>query len=146
MITVERRFEVNRPVRFVFAFLSDFTNTNQWDPGTVHTTRTDTGPLGVGSTFHNVSQFRGRQTELDYSMVRLEPNRHLTFTGTNSTVTATDDLTFAPSASEGTLITYRAHFSFKGIYRLAEPFLRKGFEPIADETVAQLAGVLEGLG
>jgi hypothetical protein len=145
VITVERRVEVSKPVRAVFAYLSDFTNTNYWDPATVRTTRTDTGPLGVGSTFRNVSQFRGRPSELDYDLVRLEPNRHLTFTGKNRTVTATDDLSFAPSRSDSTLITYRAHFSFHGVYRLAEPFLRRGFEPIADETAAQLRQVLESL-
>ncbi|MCW2497145.1 SRPBCC family protein [Jatrophihabitans sp.] len=145
MITVERRFDVGTPVRVVFAYLSDFTNTNSWDPGTVRTTRTDTGQLGVGSTFHNVSQFRGRQTELDYELTRLEPNRHLTFTGRNSTVTAVDDLSFAPSATDGTLVTYRSHFTFHGVYRLAEPFLRRGFEPIADDTVQQLAEVLRSL-
>jgi carbon monoxide dehydrogenase subunit G len=146
MITVERRFEVSKPVRLVFAYLSDFTNTNDWDPGTVRTTRTDSGPLGVGATFHNVSRFRGSETEFEYAMVRLEPNRHLTFTGTNSTLTATDDLSFAPSVSEGTLITYRGHFAFRGAYRLTEPFLRKRFEPIADETVSQMKRVLESIG
>jgi carbon monoxide dehydrogenase subunit G len=145
VITVERRVEVSRSVRVVFAYLSDFTNTNKWDPGTVRTTRTDSGPLGLGSTFHNVSRFRGKQTELDYELVRLEPNRHLTFTGKNSTVIATDDFSFAPSRNEATLITYRANFTFQGRFRLAEPFLRNGFEPIADETVAQLKQVLESL-
>ena len=145
MITVERRVEVNKPVRVVFAFLSDFTNTTQWDPGTVRTTRVDSGPLGVGAKFRNVSKFRSRETELDYELVRLEPPRHLTFTGTNKTVVATDDLSFAPSRADATLITYRAQFSFKGFYRLTEPFLRKGFEPIADETIASLKAVLERL-
>lgn len=144
MITVERTVEVACPVATVFAYLADFTTTTEWDPGTVRTTRTDSGPLGVGARFHNVSRFRGRQTELDYRCMVHEPDTHLVFTGENRTVTATDDLTLRPSGS-ATVITYQARFVFKGLARLAEPVLRRGFEPIADETVAQLRRTLESL-
>ncbi|MFN2519374.1 MAG: SRPBCC family protein [Jatrophihabitantaceae bacterium] len=144
MITVERTVEIDRPVEVVFTFLADFTHTEQWDPGTVSTTRTDSGPLRVGARFHNVSEFRGRRTELDYRVVRLDPNEHLTFTGDNRTVTASDDMAFRSTGS-GTHITYRAHFRFKRWARLAEPLLRPGFGKIADRTVAQLRSALETL-
>ncbi|MGI8679513.1 MAG: SRPBCC family protein [Jatrophihabitans sp.] len=142
MITVERTVEVARPLPAVFAYLADFTHTEAWDPGTVTTTRTDKGPLCVGSTFHNVSEFRGRRTELDYRIERFDPGSHLAFLGHNKTVEATDDMGFARS-DHGTLITYRAHFRFKGVARLAEPLLRRSFERIADETVTQLKRTLE---
>lgn len=144
MITVERTVRVERSLPAVFTFLSDFTATEQWDPGTVTTARTDDGPLRLGSTFHNVSQYRGRRTELDYRIERFEPDVRLTFVGDNKTVQATDDMSFAPDGAS-TVITYRAHFSFKRWARLAEPFLRRGFEPIADETVAQLKRTLESV-
>lgn len=144
MISVERSVDVERPVEVVFTFLSDFVHTEQWDPGTVSTTRTDAGPLGLGSRFHNVSEFRGRRTELDYEVMRFDQNEHLTFTGENKTVTATDDMALRATAT-GTHITYRAHFRFKRWARLAEPVLRPGFGKIADETVAQLAATLEQL-
>ncbi len=147
MITVEREVVVERPLAHVFVYLSDFTHTEQWDPGTVTTVRTDgDGPLVVGSTFRNTSEYRGRRTELDYRVVRLDVDEHLTFTGVNKTVEATDDLAFRAEPGddgERTVITYRAHFRFKGLARLAEPFLRKGFEPIADDTVIQLKRTLE---
>ena len=144
MITVERTVEVERPLDAVFAYLSDFVHTVAWDPGTIETTRTDHGPIRLGARFHNISEYRGRRTELDYALVRFEPGAHLTFTGTNKTVEATDDLAFR-AAGESTTITYRAHFRFKRWVRLAEPFLRRGFEPIADETVAQLRATLLAL-
>ncbi|GAB2464587.1 SRPBCC family protein [Jatrophihabitans fulvus] len=142
MITVERSATVNRPVPAVFAYLADFTHTEQWDPGTVTTTRLDDGPLRVGARFRNVSRYRGRTTELEYRVERFELDTRLTFVGDNRTVEATDDLTFT-GRGDTTHITYRAHFSFKRVYRLAEPFLRRGFEPVADETVAQLVATLE---
>ncbi len=144
MITVQRTFEVAAPAAAVFSYLADFTNTTEWDPGTVRTTRTDAGPLGVGARFHNVSRFRGRETELDYVCEVYEPDRHVVFTGENKTVVATDDLSFAASGPS-TVITYQARFRFKGLARLVEPFLGRAFGPIADETVASLRRVLESL-
>jgi carbon monoxide dehydrogenase subunit G len=145
MITVERTVEVDKAVGAVFTYLSDFTNTEHWDPGTVRTTRSDDGPLRVGATFHNVSSYRDRQTELDYAVMRYEPDVHLTFTGTNKTVEATDDMAFRADGDERTVITYRAHFRFKGLARLAEPFLKRGFDSIADDTVIQLKRTLEAV-
>lgn len=145
MISVERVLTVSKPPAAVFAYLLDFTNTETWDPGTVTTVRTDGGPLREGSTFHNTSQFRGRRTELDYRLITCDQDAHLVFTGDNTTVEATDDLSLAPDADGGTIITYRARFRFKRLARLAEPFLRRGFEPIADDTVRQLQATLESI-
>lgn len=148
MITVERTLQVAPPPSVVFAYLEDFTRTQEWDPGTVRTTRTDPAdaePLGVGSRFHNVSTFRGRQTELDYVCTVHDLDRHLVFEGRNRTVHAADDLTLRPSATGGTVVTYRARFEFQRWVRYVEPLLRRGFDPIADETVARMQEVLDRL-
>ncbi|CAN5513407.1 SRPBCC family protein [soil metagenome] len=144
MLTVERTFTVQAPIENVFDYLADFTNTNDWDPGTVRTTRLDNGPLQVGAKFHNVSKFRGRETELDYELTVFDPRTHLTFQGTNKTVTSTDDLSFRPDGS-GTQIHYAAHFDFHGVAKLAQPFLSSTFETLADDTVIKMTGVLERL-
>ena len=52
---VERTFTVPQPPDAVFDYLGDFTHTNEWDPGTVETTRTS-GDGGVG---HDVRQHLG---------------------------------------------------------------------------------------
>ena len=59
---LQRSLETNASPEAVFAYLSDFTNTNEWDPGTVHTELVS-GDGGVGTTYHNVSKFMGRETE-----------------------------------------------------------------------------------
>jgi carbon monoxide dehydrogenase subunit G len=144
VLTVERTFTVQAPIENVFDYLADFTNTNDWDPGTVRTTRLDNGPLQVGAKFHNVSKFRGRETELDYELTVFDPRTHLTFQGTNKTVTSTDDLSFRPDGS-GTRIHYAARFDFHGVAKLAQPFLSSTFETLADDTVMKMTGVLERL-
>lgn len=139
---VRRTIRVNRPQAAVVAYLADFGNTVQWDPGTITCTRTDQGPVRVGATWRNVSSFNGRTTELDYRLERMEPAR-LTFVGRNKQATATDDLTFAAEGST-TTITYNAEIVFNGLLRLAAPFVRGGFEKLADDVETSLAAVLEG--
>ena len=142
---VQRTIRVNRPQAAVVAYLADFGNTVQWDPGTISCTRTDQGPVRVGATWRNVSNFNGRTTELDYRLERMEPAR-LTFAGHNKQATATDDLTFATGTdADSTTITYNAEITFNGLLRLATPFVRGGFEKLADEVETSLAAVLETL-
>lgn len=136
MIHVERTMTVSRPLPEVVAYLSDFTHTQDWDPGTVSCERTGEGPVEAGATWHNVSEFRGRRTELTYRLTTFEENR-LVFTGENKTVEAADDLTFSTTGVE-TLITYRARIRFKGAAALAGPFLRREFERLGDEITRTL--------
>ena len=56
---------VEKPLDAVFGYLSDFTTTTEWDPGTV-TTVTQHGDGGVGTTYLNTSTFLGRTTQLTY--------------------------------------------------------------------------------
>ena len=56
---------VDKPLDAVFNYLSDFTTTTQWDPGTVATVNHH-GDGGVGTTYLNTSTFLGRKTQLTY--------------------------------------------------------------------------------
>jgi carbon monoxide dehydrogenase subunit G len=143
MVAVIRKFTVQQPVEVVVDYLKDFARAEEWDPGTKTCRRTDAGDVRVGSRWHNVSEFRGRETELEYELARLEPT-HLTFVGKNKTATSTDDLTFE-AAGAGTAITYRATIEFHGLAKLAGPFLQSTFEKLGDETQQQMTRVLNGL-
>ncbi len=143
MVTVERTFTVPKPVETVVDYLKDFSRTEEWDPGTVTCTRLDEGPLGEGSTWKNLSTFRGRTTELTYRLVRLEP-AHLTFVGENKTATSTDDLTFT-TVEGGTRVTYRADIAFHGLAALAGPFLRGEFERLGDEITRRMPPIIAAL-
>lgn len=144
MAQVERTLTVRTPVERVAAYLADFAHTEEWDPGTVSCTRSDEGPIVPGARWHNVSEFRGRRTELDYRLTRRDAGR-VTFVGRNKTATSTDD--FGLSAGpDGTTVRYRATIEFHGLAKLAGPFLKREFERLGDEVVPKLTKVLEGLG
>lgn len=146
MIELDRTVTVRRPLPEVVEYFADFANTEEWDPGTRTCTRIGGGPVGVGARWRNVSEFRGKQTELEYTLDRLEPAR-VTFTGRNKTVTSTDDIGFEPDDSvspAGTRISYRAAFEFHGLAKLAQPLLKGSLGKLGDDTMAQISRVLDG--
>ncbi|MEJ7705516.1 MAG: SRPBCC family protein [Geodermatophilaceae bacterium] len=143
MINVSRTFTVDKPADVVVAYLADFGNAEQWDPGTVSCTRADSGPVQVGSTWNNVSKVLGRETTLDYRLERLEPGR-VTLVGRNDTATSTDDITVRPSGG-GSEVTYDATVELNGLAKLAYPVMRLEFRRLANKTEAQIKAAVAGL-
>jgi uncharacterized protein YndB with AHSA1/START domain len=140
MIVIEREVTVAAPVSRVFDYLSDFTTTEEWDPGTVRTLRLD-GDGGIGTTYQNISSFAGRETELTYAVEECRRPFRLVLRGENRTVVARDTMTFHREPF-GTRLTYRAEFRLKGLARIAEPFLRTPFRRLGNEAEDGLRDVL----
>ena len=80
----------HRP-RVVLAYLADFRNAPEWDSGTVRCDRIS-GDGGVGTIYHNVSTFAGREVELDYIVESVDHERFV-IVGRNSTTTSRDTIT-----------------------------------------------------
>lgn len=140
MVNVSRTFVVDQPVDAVVAYLADFGNAEEWDPGTQTSTRIDSGPVQVGATWHNVSKILGRETELTYRLERLEPGR-VTLVGRNDTATSTDDITVRPSGT-GSEIQYESTVELNGLAKLGTPVMKLEMERLGRETEKQLVQAL----
>jgi uncharacterized protein YndB with AHSA1/START domain len=143
MTSIERTVTVDRPVASVFAYLSDFTTTNEWDPGTVRTTRVS-GDGDVGTEYYNVSKFAGRRTALTYVVERLEENRLVGLRGENRSVVAHDTIRLRETGA-GTQVTYRADFELKGLAKYAAPLLAPAFKKLGDDAEKGMLKALEKL-
>ena len=143
MIVVERTVAATAPVEAVFAYLSDFTTTTEWDPGTVRTERVS-GTGDVGTTYRNISRFAGRETELTYTVVERRAPRTITLRGENRTIVATDTITVEPDGT-GSRATYRAAFELRGVWKALQPFFRPAFRRLGDDAEAGLRASLARL-
>jgi carbon monoxide dehydrogenase subunit G len=141
MVGVSRTLTVQAPLASVVEYLKDFAHAESWDPGTVSCVQTTPGPVGVGTEWRNVSEFRGKETTLTYRLEKLAPQR-LVFVGENKTATSTDDISFTP-VDDGTQITYHAHVVFHGLAKLADPLMKKEFDRLGDELVGTMTRALE---
>ena len=140
---VRRIVTAEKPLAEVFAYLSDFTTTTEWDPGTVQTVLTR-GDGGFGTEYLNTSIFAGRETRLTYVVEDLVPNRHISLRGENKTVIAHDSMTFRENGGQ-TEVTYTADFTFKGIARLVAPLMKRAFTRLGDEAESGMAAALARL-
>lgn len=121
----------------VFAYLADFSNAQEWDPGVKQAQRLDSGALKVGSSFRLTVEYMGRTNALVYTITQFDPPRRVTFSGENSIVTSLDTIT-CEAAGDGTSVTYDADLRLKGVLKLADPLLALAFNRIADSALAGL--------
>ena len=143
MSTVSRRFSVDAAPGAVVAYLADFTNAEQWDPGTVRCEREDEGAVRVGSTWHNTSKLAGITTELTYTLEQLTANR-VVLVGRNDTATSTETIDVIPDGT-GSRVTYTNELHFNGVAKLATPLAKLLFEKLGNDTERQLSDALNAL-
>jgi hypothetical protein len=140
---LQKTVVVDKPLDTVFGYLSDFTTTTEWDPGTVLTVNQH-GDGGAGTTYLNTSTFLGRQTQLTYVVREFVPAQRVQLRGENKTVIAVDTMSFR-SVDGGTEVTYRAEFTVKGPSRLLAPLLRPAFERLGTKAQAGMRDALNRL-
>ncbi len=143
MPTVSRTFSVSPPPATVVDYLKDFANAEQWDPGTQACTRSDSGAVAEGASWHNVSNIFGVKAELTYVLRELTDDK-LVFVGTNKSSTSTDTITVAADGT-GSKLTYHADLEMNEAAKLLNPVMKLVFEKLANDTEKQMVSVLNGL-
>ena len=143
MPTVSRTFDVQRSPEAVVAYLTDFANAEQWDPGTERCVRNDSGPVQVGASWHNTSKIAGVSTELTFTLEQLG-DEQIVFVGRNDTATSTETIDISADGT-GSTITYTNDLQFDGAAKLAAPISKVVFEKLGNDTEKQLVEVLNAL-
>ncbi len=141
MVQYERELLVEGDPGEVFAYLADFSNTAEWDPGIVEARRLTEPPTAVGSRFEVVALFRGNRQQFVYEVTELDEGRRIGLRGEGGKAVSEDVLTVT-GGPDGTRVGYRADLRLKGPYRIAEPFLGRTFTRMGDDALDGLAARL----
>jgi hypothetical protein len=141
MATYKAVLETQLPAEEVFAYLSDFSNTEEWDPSTVQAERVHGGPISEGSEFRLVAVFLGRESAITYRMVEYDPPSTVGFRGENATVISLDRIAVV-STDTGSRVTYDAKLTLKGLLKLADPLLALAFRRVGDRALAGMRATL----
>jgi hypothetical protein len=119
---VEQRIVIQRAVRDVFTYMVDFQHEPEWNPLVLAAMQTSTGPVQVGTTFHDVSRILGRRLESNYAVTRYDPGEQFAIASTSGPLSFTLQYTFTPVCG-GTELVGTAEVELPGILRLAQPLL-----------------------
>ena len=141
MPSVSRTFTTVATPDAAYAYLSDFTHAEEWDPGTRSCERTS-GDGEVGTTYRNVSTFLGREVEVGYTTAELAPPTRVHLRGTNEQFEGHDIFEITASG-RGSQVRYTAEMSFSGVSRLATPVVAAYLPILARKTVDQLRAALD---
>src|SRR5512137_2465899 len=107
-IRLDESITVERPLREVFAYISEFSRIEEWDPAVARGLRLTEGPLGVGSQFR-IDMKAG--FSLRYTVIEWEQDRRLLMTVDSKPFTAREEIFFTRTAA-GTRVRYVATFKF----------------------------------
>ncbi len=142
MPLLKETLEVDRPLEDVFAFVGDFVNTKEWDPGVADASTITEGPVRGGTRYRVDVIFGGRRLPMTYEVTTWDPPNRVVLRGEGSTVTAVDDIRFEPTQA-GTRIRYSADLRLKGLLKLAEPFLKGRFDETGRKAMEGMRRALE---
>ena len=142
MTRITEHIETPLAPEAAFAFIADFANAADWDPGTVTSERIDAGPVRAGARYRLGVRLGGRVAPMEYRISAFEAPRRVVLVGEGSGVWAVDEIRFAP-AGTGTRIDYTADIRLGGVLRLVQPFLGRAFAKLGREALSGMQRTLD---
>ena len=129
------------PPAEAFAYMADFSNAREWDPSVPSATRSEEGPVGLGSHFDLNVRFAGRTLPMHYEIVSYEEPTVVVLQADKPTFISRDTITVSQS-SGGSTVHYDALLELKGAARLFDPLLQLMFKRTGDNAAAGMRTAL----
>jgi dehydrogenase/reductase SDR family protein 12 len=142
MTVLQETADVARPIDEVFAYVSDFTTTQEWDATAISARKLTPGKIAEGTEFEVVCALPVGSINISYKIEALEHNKRVVLSGSSRFFDIRDTISFSPS-KRGTKIEYRAEFFFKPMIGSIASISSSGLESMGRESVAGLALALE---
>lgn len=143
MPAIDRTIEVSTSAQKVWDYMSEFRHTEEWDPPTERTVRTQ-GDGGVGTVYENTSTILGASIDITYTVVEFDPPRRVRLEGRSPSMTSLDTIEVVPH-DHGATLHYRADFTLDGLAKAAEPLMPLGLKKLGDAAEEQIRRRLQDL-
>jgi carbon monoxide dehydrogenase subunit G len=142
MTKLHERIQTTLSIDETFAFIADFANSSQWDPGVATSERIDAGPVGLGARYRLGVRLAGRVAPMEYRITTFEPPTRVILAGEGSNVSAVDEIRFEATPA-GTSIDYTADIRLGGWMRLIQPFVGGAFKKVAKDALGGMQRALD---
>lgn len=119
MAHAEGMIAIDRPIKTVFDFVLDGTNSLHWRPDVTDITLMPGKPLGVGAVFKQGAHGPTGRIDADYEIVECRPNEWIKFQVIAGPARPVGTYKFESTAG-GTSVTFALDFQPKGLARLMD--------------------------
>ncbi len=141
MVRLDEVVTVPTPIEEAFAYVAEFANIADWDPGVNAAQKRGDEAPHVGQVYDLVTVFKGKESDMVYTITELTPPERVVLKGTGDRLTAIDTISFRETP-RGTEIHYVAELSFRGLVRLVEKPLTGSLNQLGRDAVEGLAAAL----
>lgn len=142
MINLDFGVLVDRPMKDVFAFVSNPNNMSQWNSAVVSLQQSTPGAVGVGTKFKTVGEMMGRRIEGELQITSYEPDTKCGFQLQAGPMQVNLTLAFK-TVGTGTKVSLNAQGNPGGIFKLAEGVMAGQVKSMMEGNLARLKTVLE---
>jgi carbon monoxide dehydrogenase subunit G len=142
MINLDLGVLIDRPVKDVFAFITNPQNMSKWNTAVVSMEQVTPGAVGVGTKFKNVGEMLGRRIEGEMQVVAFEPDAKYGFQMQAGPMQVSMVMTFK-TVGTGTKLNLNAQGNPAGFFKLAEGVMAGRVKTMMEENLARLKTVLE---
>ncbi len=142
MINLDLGTLIDRPVKDVFAFITNSQNMPKWNAAVVSMEQITPGAVGVGTKFKNVGEMLGRRIEGEMQVTAFEPDSKYGFQMNAGPMQVNMVMTFK-TVGTGTKLSLNAQGNPAGFFKLAEGVMAGRVKAMMEENLARLKSVLE---
>lgn len=142
MINLDLSTLVDRPMKDVFAFVSNLNNMSKWNSAVVSLEQVTPGAVGVGTKFKSVGEMMGRRIEGEVKVTSYEPDTKTGFQMNAGPMQINVTISFKPVGT-GTKVGLNAQGNPAGVFKLAEGMMQGRVKSMMEENLARLKSILE---
>ena len=138
-VTLDESIEVDRPLHEVFAYVSEFSRVEEWDPAVARGTSLTRGIPGVGSEYQ-IDMKAG--FSLHYRVIEFEPDARMLMHVDSRFFTAEEEILFE-AVGNGTRLRYVAKFDFSAPLAAFNRLFPAAMDRVGKTAMAGLKAALE---
>jgi len=142
MINVDLGTLIDKPIKDVFAFVSNPNNMSKWNSAVVSLEQITPGDVSVGTKFKSVGELMGRKIEGEMQVTSIEPDTKCGFQVNAGPMQINLTLTLK-TVGTGTKLSLNAQGNPAGFFKLAEPVMQGRVKGMMEENLERLKAVLE---
>lgn len=126
-----------------FDYMADLTNFAEWDPGVERAKQVEGDEPAAGAAFDVTVQAVPQPLVLRYRLGPYDRPDRFVAKAESTLLTSLDTISVRPDG-DGSIVTYDAELTLKGLFGLADPFLSVIFGRIGDRAATGLLSALNG--